>query len=79
MRSARGPGGRGVSGAAVVAPFVFEGVCVVVLVVLVMLLVVVVLVVLLWAVLSFGLRFRFRVGPFFGDRFEVEEDLVPEV
>ena len=53
----------------------------VVLVVLVMLVVVVVVVavVLLWAVLSFGLRFGFGVGLRFGDRFEVEEDVVPEV
>ena len=44
-----------------------------------LLVVVVVVVVLLWAVLSFGLRSRFRVGFWFGNRFEVEEDLVLEV
>ena len=48
-------------------------------VVLAMLLVVLVVVVLLWAVLSFGLQFRFEVGFWFADRFKVEEDLVSEV
>ena len=43
-----------------------------------MLLLVVVVVVLMWAVLSFCHRFRFGVGPWLGDRFEVEEDLNPE-
>ena len=44
-----------------------------------MLLLLVVVVVLLRAVLSFGFRFSFGVGFWAGVRFEVEEDLVPEV
>ena len=51
----------------------------VVRVVLVNLFFALVVVVLLWAVPSFGLWFRFGVGFWFGDRFEVEEDLVLEV
>ena len=47
--------------------------------VLVLLVVVVVVVVLLRVVLSFGFRFGFGVGFWVGVRFEVEEDLVPEV
>ena len=57
-------------------PWWFFGLCGAVLV---LLLVVLVVVVLLRVVLTFGFRFWFGVGFRVGVRFEVEEDLVPEV
>ena len=72
MRWAWGPSDRGVSGAAAVAPLLLLGLCVVVLVVVL---------VLLWAMLllASGFHQQFRIGLGFGDRFGMEEDLVPEV